>query len=180
MSSNKDKVYWQILNAALELDCKKGHLKWTLTELSKKAKVTRSLIYYYFGRSKATILTEAVKLIGSEFIGLSKERMELWRTGRLKESMLRTREFVDRMPYLCNFIMDHRTSQSEIGLTVGRMEKRFIKKLADFNTHLDKDEINALFAIYWGMCFAPNVRPRAMIKCINLVNSFIKGKDFSD
>ncbi len=167
----KDKVFWQILNAALELDCKKGHLKWTLTDLSRKAKVTRSLIYYYFGRSKASILDEAIKLIGSEFIGLNKERMSLWQTGRLKESMLRTREFVDQMPYLCTFILENRQLKSEIGISVHKMEKKFIKKLADHFGDQDKDTIEAIFTLYWGMCFAPDVSQKALVKCVQLIGS---------
>ena len=74
LKTKKDEAFWKILNAAIELDYKKGHLKWTMTELSRRSGVTRSLIYYYFGRQKAAILKEAVKIVGEEFVGLNERR----------------------------------------------------------------------------------------------------------
>ncbi|TNF29269.1 MAG: TetR family transcriptional regulator, partial [Deltaproteobacteria bacterium] len=39
----------------------KGHLEWRLSDIAKDADVTRSLIYYYFGKEKDLILEEAFR-----------------------------------------------------------------------------------------------------------------------
>ncbi|MCB0357357.1 MAG: helix-turn-helix transcriptional regulator, partial [Bdellovibrionales bacterium] len=109
MTDKKSKVdenYWKILNAALELDVKKGHLKWTVSDLSRKSGITRSLIYYYFGRSKSSILNEAIKLIGHEVAGLTPEREEMWNLGDFIASMKQARRTIENAPYLSLFILE--------------------------------------------------------------------------
>ena len=98
MSKEKDESYWIILSSAMDLDVKKGHLKWTMSDLSRKSKITRSLIYYYFGREKAEILEEAVKLIGHELAGLNEERLEMWKRGEFLDSLLAAREIIEKAP----------------------------------------------------------------------------------
>ena len=49
---SKDETFWSVLYSAIELDFKRGHLRGTMSELSRMSNVTRSLIYYYFGKSK--------------------------------------------------------------------------------------------------------------------------------
>ena len=48
--------------------------------------MTRSLIYYYFGRSKVSILKEGVKVIGEELVGLNERRIRMWKEGRFLDS----------------------------------------------------------------------------------------------
>src|SRR6187401_2386822 len=101
MASNdegKDRVYWRILNAAILLDIRWGHLKWSITQLAASAKVTRSLIYYYFGRSKIDILLHAVKLIGLEFAGGTEKRHSFWAERRFADSFIASRKMIAQTP----------------------------------------------------------------------------------
>ena len=139
----------------MELDVKKGHQKWTLSELSRKSGITRSLIYYYFGRSKANILAEAVKMIGEDFTGMSPERLEMWKRGELAESMRITRRIYEKAPFLGPFFMQHRKSDTETGSALRKVEKDFYGKLRSFFPQADEAQIKALFVAYWGMSFAP-------------------------
>ena len=157
MTKNKiDENYWKILNAALELDVKKGHLKWTVSDLSRKSDITRSLIYYYFGRSKAGILNEAIKLIGSELTGLTPEREEMWGMGDFISSMTKARNTYENAPYLSIFIAEHIHRDTELGEMIRKHQNAFLKKIERHYKTSDKSVRNAIFGIYWGMLFAPH------------------------
>ncbi len=155
--NKKDEIYWKVLNCALELEFKKGHLKWTMTELSRKSKITRSLIYYYFGRSKMSILQAAVAIIGEEFIGLSEERMEMWKRGEFEQGMKEARQFYERMPYLCAFYLNYREKPNEIGDALSKIEKAFHRKIQQIAPSASKAQINTIFAVYFGVVYSPNV-----------------------
>ncbi|MCB0414662.1 MAG: TetR family transcriptional regulator [Bdellovibrionales bacterium] len=158
----KEDVFWAVLSSAMELDVKKGPLKWTLSELSRKSKITRSLIYYYFGRSKMGIIEEAIKMIGEEFIGLSSERLKLWKEGQLYESMLQTRQLSERVPYLQTFIILNIGTSSEAGKLLEQKRQEFIAKIRTFYSKKTEDEVLAIFSMYWGLSFAPELNDQAI------------------
>lgn len=151
----KDENYWKILNAALELDVKKGHLKWTVSDLSRKSRVTRSLIYYYFGRSKLELLKEAIHLIGSEISGLTSSRDQLWGDGDLLESLGRARAIYEKAPFICQFIYEHQNQSNEIGISLREVQDRFREKLKKYFSVEESAGVRALFGVYWGLLFAP-------------------------
>lgn len=157
MSANKDDTFWKILDTALELDTKKGHLKWTISDLSRKSGVTRSLIYYYFGRSKTAILNEAIRLIGEELVGLNATRMEMWQQGRFSESLIHARSLRDKAPHIMGFIVEHREKPTDLGESLRQVEADFLKKLKQFFPQLKTDQIAALYGIFFGALFAPIV-----------------------
>jgi len=161
-ASKKDKVYWAVLSATIELDLKKGHLKWTLSEVSRKSKVTRSLIYYYFGRSKAGILEEACRIIGDELVGLNDERLRLWQKGQFLQSLMAARDIYDKAPFIPSFIQSHIRSDNIIGENLRAIETRFMKKIENFFPHLSEDEVLAIYAIYWGAVFTPPCSEKAL------------------
>ena len=96
----KDENYLKILDAVVRLEVVKGHLRWKMSDLSRMSGVQRTLVYYYFGKSKEVILKEALKTIGDEFFGLSAERLTMWREGRMKESILRTPQKFPNSPHI--------------------------------------------------------------------------------
>jgi len=169
----KDESYWEILSAAIELDCKKGHLKWTLSDLSRKSHITRSLIYYYFGRSKMSILDEAIKLIGDEFVGLSAKRLEMWKEGRLLESMMHTRRLYEKAPYLCSFILEHREKDNEVGQALRQVDANFKSKLKKHFSNLDDSQLGGLYAVYWGVTFAPNLKEKHIANVLHLIKKYL-------
>ncbi|MCB0392570.1 MAG: TetR/AcrR family transcriptional regulator [Bdellovibrionales bacterium] len=158
MPDKKNKIdenYWKILNAALELDVKKGHLKWTVSDLSRKSGITRSLIYYYFGRSKVGILNEAIKLIGSEMAGLTPEREQMWNMGEFISSMQKARRTYENAPYLSIFISEHIQRDNDIGDAIRKIQDGFLKKIERHYKTSTKSVRNAIYGIYWGLLFAP-------------------------
>lgn len=154
---DRDSTFWKVLDAALELDFRKGHLKWTMSELSRKSGITRSLIYYHFGRSKTDILREAIAVIGEEIIATGPDRVALWRDGKWAETVRLSREVAMQAPHLCNFYLLHRDRPTEIGQAIQSLEKTYLKKLQRLFPELPAAGTKALFAFFFGICFAPHV-----------------------
>src|SRR5262249_15127056 len=79
-------VRLDILEAMLLLENEKGHLRWKISDVARVAKVSRTLVYYYFGRTKQELLETGVELLGEEYFGLTEEREKLLHEGKGWES----------------------------------------------------------------------------------------------
>lgn len=139
----------------MELDFRKGHMKWTMSELSRKSGITRSLIYYHFGRSKSGILEEAVRMIGEEFMGLNTARMEMWQSGRMVDSLKAARNIAKTSPHVGQFYLAHRDRSTEIGAALRKLERDYVKKLGIFFPRANESGLRTLFTVFFGMCFSP-------------------------
>lgn len=170
----KDESFWRILSSALDLDVKKGHLKWTLSELARKSGITRSLIYYYFGRSKIGILKEAVSVIGNELIGAVKEREDLWEQQRLEESMLKARSIYEKTPSIGIFYLENIHKNNEISVELRTINKKFTNRLRKYFPEATKEEIEALYTIYWGMCFVPDLSSNGVLTLTTFIRKSMK------
>jgi len=151
-----------VLNSAIELDFKRGHLRWTMSELSRMSKVTRSLIYYYFGKSKEAILLEAVKLIGEEFFGLTTNRVDLWQKGQIADSVLQTRRLLEKCPHMGTFYMVHRDEETEIGASLRGLELEYKQKLKRFFPHAPDPSLEAMFGLFMGLVITPRLSDDAV------------------
>ena len=60
---DKEKVYFAVCSAILKLEIEKGHLKWSITDISKVSEITRSLIYYYLMMLEITALSDEMDTI---------------------------------------------------------------------------------------------------------------------
>ncbi|MCC7403705.1 MAG: TetR/AcrR family transcriptional regulator [Bdellovibrionales bacterium] len=172
--ASKDEIFWSVLNAAIELDYKKGHGKWTISDLARKSGITRSLIYYYFGQSKESIMQEAVKIIGEEMVGMSAERQALWQRGELIESMLQARRIYEKCPALGPFVLEHYSRTTEIGAMIRKLEKEFCKKIKATFPTLDDGQVRALYAVYWGLSFSPLVDDTVIRHALTAVKDYLK------
>lgn len=169
--NKKDDTYWAVLNSALELEFRKGHLKWTISELSRSSKITRTLIYYYFGQSKLNILQAAVNVIGEEFVGIGNERQKLWAQGEFEKSLTEARQFYNRAPFLCAFYLNNRNKDNPIGKELIDLEKQLMAKIKKIAPKSTTEQINTIFAVYFGIAFSPNVGPKE----IKIFADFISG-----
>jgi AcrR family transcriptional regulator len=154
---SKDEMYWKILNCALDLELKKGHLKWTLSELSRHSGITRSLIYYYFGRSHVRILEDAISIMGQELIGLNDSRVKMWKERRWQESLTQARSIYEKAPNMCLFYLSNRNKSNSIGIKLNELEKAFFQRIKKFKPELTHEMCNTLFAIFFGIIFSPHV-----------------------
>jgi len=166
---SKDKVYWRILNSAILLDIRWGHLKWSITQLAQSAKVTRSLIYYYFGRSKADILLHAVKLIGMEFAGGTEKRHSFWAEGRLADSFNASRKMIAQTPALIPFYDINRDRDTEIGQLIREHEKAFRNKIKRYFPDLSSADVNSAMALFVGIVFSNQLDENGVVHATELV-----------
>lgn len=171
---DRDETFWRVLNAALELDFKKGHLKWTMSELSRRSGITRSLIYYHFGRSKQAILEEAVQVIGEQLIGTTAERMEMWRSGDWTAAVMSARAIIEQSPSLVNFYLLHRDRPTEVGQHLRNLEASYYKKLETLFPQLPSAAVRGLHAFFFGVTFAPNVDETAVAFALNALKALTK------
>lgn len=171
MTDQKDKNYWAVLEAVIKLEVSKGHLLWKVTELSRLSGVGRPLIYYYFGKSKKEIVQTALKIIGDEFFGLSEERILLWKEGRVVDSILKTRELIERAPYVSVFFFHWRHKDGEIADYLKSLENRYRQKISQVRPDFSKLEVDVFFTIAFGLSVFPELKPEvigAILKKINL------------
>lgn len=121
-TQSKDDVYFAVCNAILKMEVAKGHMKWTLSEISRESGITRSLIYYYFGKEKQAALQEAYKFILSHFFNLEKTK-EIGIRERLKQVL----HDVKRMPFLFVLYYLKKNEDSEIGQMIKEAEEIFLQ-----------------------------------------------------
>ena len=154
---SKEDVYKAVLNAAVELDIQLGHLKWTYTLISKKSKISRTLIYYYFGKEKINILKEACLLFGDEFSGKGDDRMNAWKDGKIDIGLNKTRSLIEDYPYLIAFYFLYRTKDNEIGELIRNFEVEGFKKRKHFFPELTDQQLRVMFSFHLGLVFFPNL-----------------------
>ena len=169
--SRKDETFWAVLNAAIQLEFVRGHQRWTMSELSRMSKVTRSLIYYYFGKSKEAILLEAVKIIGEEFFGLTAGRIDLWQKGEIAESVLQSRRLLEKSPFMGSFYMVHREAETEIGEAMRSLEREYKAKLKRFFKEVQDPYRDALFGLLLGLVLTPRLSEDAVKSAVRVVAS---------
>lgn len=151
----RDETFFKVLNAALELDFRKGHMRWTMSDLSRKSAITRSLIYYHFGRSKVGILQEAVRMIGEEFIGARPDRVQMWKEGKMVDSLKASRSLAKESPHIGQFYLAHRDRPTEIGESLRKIERDYLRKLGLLYPQMGDGELRTLFTVFFGVCFSP-------------------------
>ena len=171
----KEEIFFKILNAAVALDFRKWHLRWSMAELSRESKITRSLIYYYFSKEKESILEEAVKLIGSDFFGLVPTKDSEWTAKRFGQSLLKTRHNLKKSPHLVTFYLAQRDKDTPIGIMLRDLETQYIKKLKKAFPNSKEKYLQGLYAVFFGLAFAPMLEDDALLTAVELaVQSLVK------
>lgn len=153
-----DQTFWSILDAVLYLEIRKGHLKWTVSDLSRTSGITRSLIYYYFGKKKEEILSLALKMFGEEFFGLSNERAQEWKAGKIGDSIRNSRGLMQKAPHLGVFYLLWRQKESEVQKQIIELENRYLQKIKSSFPHLSDEKVRGLFAVFLGFVIAPFIQ----------------------
>lgn len=120
----KEEVHFKICNSVLKLEVNKGHLKWTISEISKDSGVTRSLIYYYFGKEKKTLLEEAYRYMIQIFFNIHDDR-PLGLSVRMHTVLSNIRD----MPYAFVLFFLERKKDTEIGGLMRKAEERLLARL---------------------------------------------------
>lgn len=164
---NKDKIYLKILQAVITLEFKKGHQKWTITNLSRHSGVTRPLIYYYFGKSRIEILRVAIRVIGNQIFGFNEEEAALWKAGKINEAVLLGRHFISQTPEAIAFYYNHRIRSSELAKEILNLEKKYFHNLNTYFPQTTPGTLKALFAVITGLTITPDIPPESVVHTMN-------------
>ncbi len=138
---DKEKVYFAVCSAILKLEIEKGHLKWSITDISKVSEITRSLIYYYFGKEKDVILKEAYHFIFEVFFTPPMNT----RTGSVTTRMKKTLIDLGYMPYLFVLYYLQKNTDSEVGQMLRKAETQLLAYLENLLPHLSKTQVLELY-----------------------------------
>lgn len=120
MKQDRNKLILTISKTILKEEFQKGHLKWNIRIIAKKYKVSRALIYYYFGRTKKCILKEAYR----QMLG------KIFSTTQIDSKWPNHQENnIDKMPHLFVLYYLQKDKDSEIGKMIRDKEKQFLSTL---------------------------------------------------
>ncbi len=122
----KDK-YYRICNELLRLEVTRGHLSWSVAEVARASDVTRSLIYYYFGKSKEVLLEEASRYMLHTIYGSSKAG-ELGVKKRTKKVIT----ICKNNPYLFIYWYSNRGKDTSIGKLIKEKEERGFNQIKSY------------------------------------------------
>lgn len=145
------------MEAIIELEMTKGHLKWRISDLARVSQVTRSLIYYYFGREKKHIYTQAVNFYVTEFLDFRLERYEKIKKGEIIDLISESRKKLKRNPYFLQFYAKHRLEKTETSLIFEKAEKQYFENLRETLPVKWKPMARILWAFIFGLAIQPNL-----------------------
>jgi hypothetical protein len=165
MSNSKEQVYFNICNAVLKLEVAKGHLKWTVSDASRHSDVTRSLIYYYFGKDKETIVEEAYRYM-LELIFNTERKVSLGLKDRLKEVLKK----LEVMPYIFVLLYLQKGKETKIGTMIRAAEATLLKNFKEDFPSLSEDEIFKIYLLELG-CVAYGLEPDQVGKVFSQIPS---------
>lgn len=148
MSENeleKEEVHFRICNSVLKLEVNKGHLKWTISDVSKDSGVTRSLIYYYFGKEKQTLIEEAFRYMVDVFFDVRSPE-DLGLQARMANVLGRLKD----MPYAFILFFLERRRDTEIGQLLRQTESMLFERLKRDFPDMSDDEILRIYLLELG------------------------------
>jgi len=168
--SEEANVRLDILEAMLALENEKGHLAWKISELARKAKVSRALVYYHFGKTKPEILDAGIEVIAEEYFGLTTDRAKLVFEGKGWDSVARTREMIATRPAFAIFYLRWRSQKkSPLAKKLADIDARYEAMLARAFPKLTPDQVLALHGVLYAVVTAPFLTPESIAVLRNLV-----------
>lgn len=158
----KEEVFFKICNSVLKKEIEKGHLKWTISDVARDADVTRSLVYYYFGKEKEKVFNEAWKYMVSMFFQFSPEGKSIPINERMKNILTSMK----RMPYLFILFFLEKSRGSEIAKEIEKAEEHLMGVFQQEYPSYSKTQILRLYLLELG-AIAYNLDPEEALEVFN-------------
>ena len=144
-AKSKEEIYFSVCNTILKYELNKGHLAWTLSDISRDSGVTRSLIYYYFGKEKQIILEEAYKFIIMTFFNPSRENSVGIRE-RIKQLLVDLKA----MPYLFVLYYLQKNQDTYFGRMIRQSEELLLKSFKVDYPELTEAQVMEIYLMELG------------------------------
>jgi hypothetical protein len=173
MTISKNEEYLKLMSTAIELDMAKGHLKWSVSELSRSTGFGRPLIYYYFGKNKEDILLESVNLFGKN---LANANISNIKENALKEfitSFTESRLMLSKYPIIRTFYLMNREKENAVGKKIRELETTYHVVLKSFFSHLSPSDIDIIRTTLLGLSYHPSLTKQHIENTLHfLIRSF--------
>lgn len=144
--SKKEQVYFKICDSVLLHELIKGHLKWSLSDISKHSGITRSLIYYYMGKEKEQILQEAIRFMLELFFNTNIDK-RLGVEGRMELVLTQIRQ----MPHIFLYYVSERIKNSDYGMMIREREEALFSYM-EKELQVSREKVLKLFLMELGAC----------------------------
>jgi AcrR family transcriptional regulator len=141
-----------------------------MAELSRAAKVNRTLIYYYFGDSKEAIVNSSVTEVGQFFFGKDSDRLPRIAQSNSYELICELREHLNKAPYIADFYLHWRRIPSVIQKEFIRLEANYFKRMKTAFPNLADEALSAIFAMTFGLVISPTINKES----IKVASDFIR------
>lgn len=122
---SKSDTIQKLSEALFELESSKGHLAWKVTDIVRKAKLSRSLIYRYLGSSKKDMLSTALNNFINDFYRFEPTKENQTLPAMIMEARLR----VYNRPEAILFYQKWRAKESWLQNEFIIVEKKFQRQL---------------------------------------------------
>lgn len=159
----------EILIKVISLEVNKGHLKWKVSDLARLCDVSRSLVYYHFGKTKQEILSSCLELLATEYYGLNRANADWVFDGSLPEVLLRARKLHMKTPAIAAFYQRWRMQDSPLKDQLEKYEIEFQQKIKKAHPHLSMTKILAIHGIFHGLITAPFITDAAIAEGARLI-----------
>ena len=156
-SKSKEDYIENIMEAVIELEMTKGHLKWRMSDLSRLSGVTRSLLYYYFGKNKKNIFKESVNFYIGKFLDFRVDRAEKIRKGEIVELISLARTRLRKNPYFLQFYAKHRLEETEVSALFQKAENQYFENLRETLPARWRSLARILWALVFGLAVQPSL-----------------------
>ena len=156
----------KIIPIVINLEIRKGHLKWSITNIAMLAGVSRSLVYYYFGKTKQEILANALRELVNDFYGLTDEKLNL----PLVDSLKSSHASYKLNPSYATFFQRWRLTESFLAAIFIEVEQRYEQRLHLIFPKADANQLKALHGLFHGIVTAPYLDPLSIEAAVNLID----------
>jgi AcrR family transcriptional regulator len=155
----------KIVETVFTFESSKGHLRWSVINVAKAAKVSRSLVYYHFGQTKEEVLLGCLVELVEEFYGLTMERQQM----ALVESLILTHRMYRQIPAYAIFFQKWRHAPSKIQEIFLDTEARYERKLATALKKATPAQIKAVHAIFHGLVTAAYLDEKSLRVAVDIL-----------
>ncbi|PIP89942.1 MAG: hypothetical protein COW01_00525 [Bdellovibrionales bacterium CG12_big_fil_rev_8_21_14_0_65_38_15] len=145
VQESKEDIHYKILGSVTKLEVNKGHLLWTISQVATDSGVSRTLIYYYYGKEKEKLLSEAMKYMVQTVFNLEgldpimpRERIKL------------VLQQLNQMPYLLVLFYLNRRADNEIGQIIKDAEESLFSLLKKLSPGLTKESFMMIYLLELG------------------------------
>lgn len=135
----------------IKLDVIKGHMQWTVTDISRNSGLSRTWIYNALGKSKHDMLFSSLLNVLDDFFCTTEERIEIFKNQGEIGVLRRSREIFYKYPELIIFYFRFHKANCDFGQLIKSKEEQYFKSFISFHKINNVEDAYLLRAIQHGI-----------------------------